>query len=71
MDYQKLLFAAQVRILARDIWNANSSKYWQSLKDLDDPDRNAKRDQWESEHKIAEFVPDALRRIQEVADLIP
>jgi hypothetical protein len=65
------MFAAQVRVLARDIRAAKSSAYWQSLKDLDDPDRNEKRDQWEAEHKIDEFVPEALRRIQAVADLIP
>jgi hypothetical protein len=71
MDYQKMLFAAAVRDLAGGIRQTEAGTLWQSLKDADDPNRNEKRDQWLADHPISEFVPEALRRIQEVADLIP
>jgi hypothetical protein len=71
MDYQKLLFAAAVRDLASGIKNSEAGAYWQSLRDVEDPDRDAKRTEWVASHPLVEFVPEALRRIQEVADLIP
>jgi hypothetical protein len=69
MDYQKLLLAAAVRDLAGGIKARESGKLWRSLEG--DPDRNQKRDNWEAEHLVIEFVPEALRRLEEVAALIP
>lgn len=71
MDYQKMLLAAAARDLASAIRNGKSRAYWQALKDADDPACNEKRDQWEAEHSMLEFVPEALHRLQEVSDLIP
>jgi hypothetical protein len=68
MDYNELLFAAAVRELAGSIKHSNAGAYWESL--ADDPERTAKRTAWLAEHPLTEFVPEALARIKQVAEII-
>lgn len=68
MDYNELLFAAEVRELAGRIKNSKAGEYWASLEG--DSERNEKREEWLKAHPANEFIPEALSRIEETAEII-
>lgn len=56
-EVQRLLLAAQVRELASKLRNGAAPRFSE-----DDPDANTR---WKSEHKVTEFVPQAMQLLRD------
>ena len=69
MDYQKLLFAAEVRRLAIEL-HAEAKEVFLQQSGTTGEDRRIAAMQWEGENKITMFVPRAVTAIAVIAEQI-
>ena len=69
MDYQKLLFAAEVRRLAIEL-HAEAKEAFLQQSGTTGEDRRIAAMQWEGEHQIMMFVPRAVAAITVIAEEI-
>ena len=73
MDYNELLFAAAVRDLAQklkaDTWKVHRNNVDPDV-ELDSAASQAMHRDWMDENPTSKFVPEALKRIRDVADQI-
>lgn len=70
MDYQKLLFAAEVHRLAGELRAAERQQKMRRESGLTGEDLRIATERWDAEHKVMSFVPQAVALITNVAEMI-
>jgi hypothetical protein len=68
INFQELQFAATVRAEAKALrTNAHHAYYNRVKTQYDEPSRQQQMQQWEAEHPVSHYVPQALAEIRNVA----